>query len=115
MAYMDAGFKKFTSIHDRLANEINKCLQEKDITEWMSKGKTTLIQNDPSKWTAIDNYTPITCRPAQIREGIFDSLRIRKLFSKEQKGCRKEIRGTGALLYVLSTHPQGPQNETEKI
>ena len=37
-------FKKFTSIHDRLALEMNKCLQKAHIPEWMTKGKTTLIQ-----------------------------------------------------------------------
>ena len=41
----------------------------------MSKGKTTLIQKDPSKGTDPNKYRPITCLPmmwkiqtAQIRE-----------------------------------------------
>ena len=42
-------FKKFTSIHDRLALEMNRRLQ--GAHEWMTKGKTTLIQKDPSKAT----------------------------------------------------------------
>ena len=42
-------FKKFTSIHDRPALEMNKCLQRAHIPEWMTKGKTTLIQKDTSK------------------------------------------------------------------
>ena len=37
-------FKKFTSIHDRLALEMNRCLQDAQVPEWMTKGKTTLIQ-----------------------------------------------------------------------
>ena len=36
-------FKKFTSIRDRLATEMNRCIQETEIPEWMTKGKTTLI------------------------------------------------------------------------
>ena len=40
---------KFTSIHGRLAIEMNRCLQETDIPEWMIKGKTTLIQKRPLK------------------------------------------------------------------
>ena len=32
---------KFPSIHDRLAIEMNRFLQEKDIPQWMTKGKTT--------------------------------------------------------------------------
>ena len=34
-------FKKFTSIHDRLTLEMNKCLQTAHIPEWMTKGRTT--------------------------------------------------------------------------
>ena len=59
----------------RLALEMNRCLQDAHVPEWMTKGKTTLIQKDPSKGTAPNNYRPITCLPmmwkiltAQIRE-----------------------------------------------
>ena len=56
-------FQKFTSIHDRLALEIKKCLQGAQVPDWMTKRKTTLIQNDSSKGTALKNYRPITCLP----------------------------------------------------
>ena len=56
-------FKKFASIHDRLALEMNRCLQGAIVPDWMTKGKTTLIQKDPSKGTAPNNYRPITCLP----------------------------------------------------
>ena len=69
--------------------------------------KITLIQTDPSKGTAPNNYRPIICLPmmwkiltAQIREDIYDSLISRRLFPKEQKGCRKWTRGTEELLYI---------------
>ena len=94
-------FKKFTSIHDRLALEMNRCLQDAQVPDWMTKGKTTLIQKDPSKGTAPNNYRPITYLPmmwkiltAQIREEIYYSLISRGLFPNEQKGCRKGSRGT---------------------
>ena len=45
-------FKKFTSIHSRLAQEMNRCLQGAQVPEWMTKGKTTLIQKEWSKGTA---------------------------------------------------------------
>ena len=99
-------FKKFTSIHDRLALEMNRCLQDAQVPYWMTKGKTTLIQKDPSKGTAPNNYRPITSLPmmwkiltAQIREKIYYSLTSRGLFPDEQKGCRKGSRGTAKLLY----------------
>ena len=56
-------FKKFTSIHGRLTLEMNRCLQGAQVPEWMIKGKTTLIQKDPSKGTAPNNYRPITDLP----------------------------------------------------
>ena len=100
-------FKKFTSILRRLALEMNRCLQDAQVPEWMTKGKTTLIQKDPSKGTAPNNYRPITCLPimwkiltAQIRGKIYYSLTSRGLFPDEQKGCRKGSRGTAELLYI---------------
>ena len=44
-------FKKFTSIYDRQALKMNRCLQGAHVPEWMTKGKTTLIQKDPIKGT----------------------------------------------------------------
>ena len=98
-------FKKFTSIHDGL--EMNKCLQTAHVPEWMTKGKTTLIQKDPKKGTIPNNYRPITFLPmmrkiltAQIREEIYNSLTRRGLFPDKQKGCCKGSRGIAELLYI---------------
>ena len=73
----------------------------------MTKGKSTLIQKDPNKGTAPNNYRPITCLPmmwkiltAQIREKIYYSLTSRGLFPDEQKGYRKRSRSTAELLYI---------------
>ena len=100
-------FKKFTSIHNRLALEMNRCLQEAQVPHWMTKGNTTLIKKDLSKGTAPNNYRPITCLPmiwkiltAQIREEIHYSLTSCGLFPDEQKGYCKESRGTVELLYI---------------
>ena len=85
---------------------MNKCLQEAQVREWMTKGKTTFIQKNPSKDTAPNNYRPITCPPimckiltAQIWEEIYNSLTNRGLFPEEQKRCCKGSRGTAELLY----------------
>ena len=37
MAYSNLGSKKFTSVHDRLATEMNKCIQKVYIPETPSK------------------------------------------------------------------------------
>ena len=90
-------FKKFTSIHDRLALEMNRCLQGAHVLEWITKGKTTFIQKDQSKRTDPHNYKPITSLPmmwkiltAQIREEIYYSLTSFGLFSEEQKDGTKD-------------------------
>ena len=82
---------------------MNKCIQKTKVLEWVTKGKTTLIQKDLLKGTAPPNYRPITCLPmmwkiltAQIREKIYNSL----ISPDEQKGCRKRTRGTKWLLYI---------------
>ena len=36
-------FKRFTSIHDRRALKMSKCLQTAHVSEWMTKGRTSLI------------------------------------------------------------------------
>ena len=90
-------FKKFTSLHGSLALEMNRCLQDAQVPEWMTKGKTTLTQKDSSKGTPPNNYRPIICLPimwkiltAQMREKIYYSLKSRVLFPDEEKGCRKD-------------------------
>ena len=78
-------FKKLTSIYERLALEMNRCLQEPHEAKLMTKGKTTLIQK------------------------IYSSLTNRGLFPEEQKGCHKGSRGTAELLYI----DQHIQNESK--
>ena len=56
-------FKKFTFIEDRLALEMNICLETAHVREWMTIGRITLIQKDPNKGNAPNNYRPITCLP----------------------------------------------------
>ena len=47
--YMETGFKKFSPIPNRMAIKMNRCLQETDIPEWITKGKLTLIQKSTPK------------------------------------------------------------------
>ena len=77
------------------------------VPVWMTEGRTTLIQKDPNKGTAPNNYRPITCLQmmwkiltAQIWEEIYYSLTSLGLFPDEQKGCCKGSRGIAELLYI---------------
>ena len=86
---------------------MNKYLQTAHVPEWITNGRTTLIQKDPNKGTAQNNYRPRTCLPmmrkiftAQIREEIYNSLTSRGLFPDEQKGGCTGCRGTAELFYI---------------
>ena len=83
--------KKTPSIHDRLAIEMNRCL-EGDIPEWVTKAKTTLIWKYSLNGITPNNYRPMTCLPMmwkilmpQIREEIYDSLISHGLRGPEAK------------------------------
>ena len=100
-------FKEFTSIHEIIALERNRCIEGAHVPEWMTKGKTPLIQKLLLKKTVPNNYRPITCLlimwkilTAKIREEIYYSLTSRGLIPEEQKGCCKGSRGTRELLFV---------------
>ena len=54
-------FKRFSSLHSRLAGHLQNCIVVCDVPKWMTEGKTTLIQKDPEKRNAANNYHPIAC------------------------------------------------------
>ena len=100
-------FKCFTSMHKSLKDNLADCLKAGKVPEWMTKGKTVLIQKDPAKGNDPSNYRPITCLPLAwkiltgiIAEETYTFLEQRSLLPEEQKGCRKGSRGTGDLLYI---------------
>ena len=107
MEYMDSDSRNSLPFMTDLALEMNRCLQKAYVPEWMIKGKTTLIQKDPLKGTAPNNYRPVTyltvtwkILTAQIREEIYYSLTNRGLFSEEQKEYHKGSGGTRELLHI---------------
>ena len=52
----------FTSLHKNLVWNLNSC-QEGETPQWITKGRTVLIQKDKSKGSEANNYCPITCLP----------------------------------------------------
>ena len=78
-----------------------------DVPTWMTKGKTTLIQKDPEKGNAANNYCPIACLPlmwklltSALAEKVYAYLSEKKVLPDEQKGCRKDSRGTKDQLLI---------------
>ena len=100
-------FKKFTSMHVRIASGLQGCLAQGWVPTWMTLGRTSLFMKDPTKGTRADNYRPIACLPLMwklltgiLSEKIYCHLAGNNLLPDEQKGCRKRSRGTKDQLLI---------------
>ena len=100
-------FKKLGSLHLVLTDALKECVERGEVPEWMVKGRTVLLQKDPAKGRAASNYRPIACLPLMWKlltgifaEKIYDHLQTNSLLPDEQKGCRKQSRGTKDQLLI---------------
>ena len=100
-------FKKFSSLHLVLTDALKECVLSGEVPGWMVKGRTVLIQKDPAKGRSASNYRPIACLPLMWKlltgifaEEIYDHLHTNSLLPDEQKGCRKQSRGTKDQLLI---------------
>ena len=100
-------YKKFTSLHAQMATQLNECLAAGEVPEWMTKGRTVLIQKDVTKGNIASNYRPITFLLLMWKilsgittEKVCKSLEERGLLLEEKKGCRRGSRGTNDLLLM---------------
>ena len=64
-------FKKFTSIQDRLALEMNRCLQRSHLPEWMTKSKDHIDPKGPKQ----------TNRPKQLQTQNFFTDDVKNIHS----------------------------------
>ena len=99
--------KNFSSLYERVRLHLKKCLDSGFVPNWLTGGRTSLLQKDKSKGNIGSNYRPITCLPLMwklltgvIAYQIYAHLDQEKLLPDEQKGCRKGSRGTNDLLYI---------------
>ena len=90
--------KSFSSLHERVRLQLKECLDSGFVPNWLTRGRTSLLQKDKSTGNVASNYRPITCLPLKWRS--FAHLDQEKLLPEEQKGCRKGSRGTNDLLYI---------------
>ena len=77
------------------------------MPEWLTNGKTVLIVKDKDKSNKVTNFRPITCLPIMrklltgiISEETYKNLDEEKLLPDEQKGCRRQKRGTKDQLLI---------------
>ena len=90
-----------------MATKLQLCLTNGKVPLWMVKGRTVLIQKDPQKGNVASNYRPIACLPIMWKlltgifaDRIYDHLADKDLLPDEQKGCRKNSRGTKDQLLI---------------
>ena len=53
--------KHLTSLHPKIAQQLNRLLQTATIEEWQSTGKTILLMKNKKAGAIPSNYRPITC------------------------------------------------------
>ncbi|XP_063592467.1 uncharacterized protein LOC134769657 [Penaeus indicus] len=99
--------KNFTSLRERICQQLNECLGEREVPNWMTKGRTVLIMKDKEKGRDVKNFRPVTCLPLMwklltgvLSEEMYKHLEENELLPDEQKGCRKRSRGTKDQLLI---------------
>ena len=100
-------FKKATSLHSKFKQHLQECVNDGHVPAWMTEGRTVLIMKDKNKGTVVGNYRPITCLPLMWKlltsifsEAMYEHLNSHGLLPNEQKGCRKNSRGTKDQLLI---------------
>ena len=99
--------KHFSSLHEGVRLQLKECSDNGFVPSWLTRGRPSLLQKDKSKDNVASNHRPITCLPLMwkfltgvIADQIYAQLDQDKLLPEEQKGCRKNSRGTNDLLYI---------------
>ena len=120
MEYIGSGSRN--SPQFRLALEMIRWRQGAHVPEWMTKGKTTLIQKDTSKGTVPNNYRPITCLSNDV-ENINSTNKGRDLLlaNKPQivswgtERMPQRIQRQSRVTLHRSAHPKWVQDQTENL
>ena len=99
--------KNFRVLHQRMAEQLQHCINNHQAPEWMSTGRTALVQKDKSKGNVANNYRPITCLPVMwklltgiISEMLYNYLEETNTIPHQLKGCRRKCRGTKDQLLI---------------
>ena len=73
----------------------------------MTKGRTCLIPKNEKKGNEISHFRPIMCLPiiwkvfiGILAEQVYGHMKSEKLLPDEQKGCRRQSKGTKGLLMI---------------
>ena len=90
--------KMLVSMQERTAFHLQSRITRGEVPDWMT---TVLLLKDKSKGNKVSNYRPITCLPLMWKlltgtaaDEIYNHLEGIYLLPEEQKGCRRNSRGS---------------------
>ena len=90
-----------------MEEQLQHCINDHQAPEWMTTGRTALVQKDKSKGNVASNYKPITCLPIMwklltgiISERLCNYLEETNTIPRQQKGCRRKCSGTKDQLLI---------------
>ena len=100
--------KKLTSLHNRLACQMQQLLLEENHPAWLTKGRTILLMKDPQQGAIPKNYRPITCLCTmwKLMSGILADKLLTHMgehLHEAQKGIGNDSRGSKHQLLVDQT------------
>ena len=55
--------KNLSNLHNSIALQLDRCLQENNLRKWMITGKTLLRIKEIQKGIFVSNFRPVTCLP----------------------------------------------------
>ena len=86
-----------------MAEQLQHCINNHQAPEWMTTGRTALVQKEKNKGKVASNYRPITCLPIMwklLTSIISESLEETDTIPHRQKGYRRKCRGTKDQLLI---------------
>ena len=82
--------KNLTPLHGKLVEYLLECLDSGVVPDWLTKGRTVLIQKDKTRGNIASTYRPITCLPLSwklltgiLADEIYDYLEKKMLYRKD--------------------------------
>ena len=83
----------FRALHQRMAEQLQHCINNHQAPEWMTAGRIALVQKDKSKGNVASNYRPNTCLPVMwklltdiISERLYNYLEETNTIPHQHKG-----------------------------
>ena len=102
--------KNLNNLHNSIALQLHRCLQENNLPKWVVTGKSLLFIKVIQKRNLVSNFRPITCLPiiwklltGILAEELYEHLEKTNSLPCGQKEYRKGSRGTKDQLLIGET------------